>query len=73
MDNRGAVLSKVPREALITSIVATRHYGISASMNWRDEDAGQPIEWNKFAEVNKVETMFWYINTVKSNPLVTNT
>jgi hypothetical protein len=39
---RGAVLSQLPEEAVITSTVAPRHYGVSANEDYNQyEDAGQ--------------------------------
>lgn len=40
-DTRGAVLSQLPNEALVTSVVAARHYGVWAHQQYEDEDAGQ--------------------------------
>ena len=39
--SRGAVLSQLPNEALVTSVVATRHYGVRATSQYVDEDVGQ--------------------------------
>ena len=65
MNARGAVLSKVPREATITSTVATRHYGVSAKFQWEQEDEGQPQIWDSFREQHRVKKMTWYIKTVR--------
>ncbi|KAI9647988.1 hypothetical protein NHQ30_002616 [Ciborinia camelliae] len=57
---KGAVLSRLPRKAMVVSTQATRHYGVLANSNYDDdEDRGQPKtrdpyygEW----------MMTWYIN-----------
>ena len=57
MSFRGAVLSQLP-QAVITSSVATRHYGVSAlSIVSDEEDRKQEIIQNEFTgreQVNKV-------------------
>ena len=45
---RGAVLSQLPNEALVTSIVATRHYGVRARYQYADEDIGQETWFDEF-------------------------
>lgn len=66
MNARGAVLSKAPREATITSTVATRHYGVAARSPWEEEDEGQTKIWDSYKEIYRVRKMTWYINTVRS-------
>lgn len=63
---RGAVLSKAPHEANITSTVATRHYGVTAGARtpWQEEDEGQPKIWDSYEERYRVLKMTWFINTV---------
>jgi hypothetical protein len=43
---RGAVLSQLPNEALVTSVVAPRHYGVKADCRIEDEDLGQKSEYD---------------------------
>ena len=52
---RGAVLSQLPKEAVITSTVATQHYGVSALAAYDEaEDAGQPICKDRFTGRDRV-------------------
>lgn len=65
MQVRGAVLSEAPQEAVITSTVATRHYGVTAFSVWQDDDEGQVKSWDEYRERYRVEKMTWYIHTVR--------
>ncbi|KAI5460779.1 hypothetical protein BGZ63DRAFT_414898 [Mariannaea sp. PMI_226] len=59
---KGAVLSRMPREAIVTTTSATRHYGVS-SWNAHDpiRDAGQPTKiWRD--GTTRSRKMTWYIN-----------
>ncbi|KAK2691598.1 hypothetical protein QWA68_007810 [Fusarium oxysporum] len=59
---KGAALSRLPGEAIVTSTSATRHYGVR-SWNVHDPvlDAGQPTElWRDGTTRSKCMT--WYIN-----------
>lgn len=38
----------MPKEAVIISTQATRHYGVSASYTWENEDIGQPTKRDKY-------------------------
>jgi len=63
--NRGAVLSQMPREAVVTSTKSVRHYGVSANAVYKEaEDAGQPKIWDRFESIYRVSKMTWYINYV---------
>lgn len=53
--HRGAVLSKLPHQAIITSVVATRHYGVEMHCdNENDADKARPQIWCNFEKKNKV-------------------
>ncbi|KIX02411.1 uncharacterized protein Z518_08352 [Rhinocladiella mackenziei CBS 650.93] len=59
---KGAVLSQLPNEALITSVVAPRHYGVKA--HWRYDpvkDAGQKSWYDSSHGHLRVDQMTWYI------------
>jgi hypothetical protein len=43
---RGAVLSRLPQEALIVSNQATRHYGVSANAIFNEEDEERNKTWD---------------------------
>jgi len=59
---RGAVLSQLPKEAMITSSVATRHYGVAASSLYNSyEDKGQTILLDQQTGKEKVMKMTWFI------------
>ncbi|KAH0566440.1 hypothetical protein GP486_000152 [Trichoglossum hirsutum] len=59
---KGAVLSQMPQEAVITSVVAPRHYGVTANNIYREsEDAGQPKIWDKYECIHRVSKMTWFI------------
>lgn len=59
------MLSQLPREVIITSTVAGRHYGVSASYVYDEmEDGGQEKIWDQFEEVHRVMKMAWYIHMV---------
>ncbi|KAH6884874.1 hypothetical protein B0T10DRAFT_550765 [Thelonectria olida] len=60
---KGAALSRMPREAIVTTTSATRHYGVSAmSVHDPIRDAGQlKIPFRRDGTVRS-ETMTWYIN-----------
>lgn len=63
--NRGAVLSQMPHEAVVTSTKSVRHYGVSANAIYKEaEDAGQPKIWDKYESLYRVSKMTWYINYV---------
>ncbi|KAF2103534.1 hypothetical protein NA57DRAFT_53054 [Rhizodiscina lignyota] len=62
---RGAVLSKLPQEALVVSSVAERHYGVSAGAEWdyyRDKGRENEKFWDKYEEVYRIRTLAWYIH-----------
>lgn len=60
---KGAVLSQLPQEAAITSTVATKHYGVSASAVYNEsEDSGQPTTIHRFDGKRRVHKMTWYIH-----------
>ena len=49
------MLSMLPREAAITSTVATKHYGVAANCTYDEtEDAGQPTSVNKYTGKTRV-------------------
>jgi hypothetical protein len=55
----------MPREAVVTSTKAVRHYGVSANAVYKEaEDAGQPKIWDRFESIYRVSKMTWYINYV---------
>ncbi|KAL3954485.1 hypothetical protein ACCO45_010048 [Purpureocillium lilacinum] len=58
---KGATLSKLPREAIVTSTSSTRHYGVEAWSVFRSaEDLGQPTRvWRD--GTTRVARMTWYI------------
>jgi hypothetical protein len=59
---RGAILSQLPSEAVITSTVAVRHYGVEAHSTYKEsEDAGQPKFWDKYYGQYRCSKMTWYI------------
>lgn len=59
---KGAILSQLPSEAVITSTVAVRHYGVEAHSVYKEsEDAGQPKFWNKYYGQYRCSKMTWYI------------
>ncbi|KAI9888402.1 MAG: hypothetical protein M1814_000494 [Vezdaea aestivalis] len=49
---KGAVMSQLPEKAVITSTVATNHYGVSALYTYREtEHAGQTKLWDKYEKL----------------------
>ncbi|KAJ4245770.1 hypothetical protein NW762_013894 [Fusarium torreyae] len=58
---KGAALSRLPGETIVTSISATRHYGVSAwEIHDHSLDAGQPTRVNRDG-TTRSEQMTWYI------------
>ena len=58
-------MSQLPEEAVITSSIATKHYGVSCYNFYEEnEDAGEKKIWNKYEHINQVSKMTWYINIV---------
>ena len=56
----------MPHEAVITSTVATRHYGVTANAIYREsEDAGQEKIRDKYEGIYRVRKMTWYILRVR--------
>lgn len=61
---RGAVLSQLPREAIVVSNQATRHYGVDALDQWEDErDKGQTKHLDASTGVNRVQKVFHLPNS----------
>ncbi|KAH8663252.1 hypothetical protein BGZ61DRAFT_431957 [Ilyonectria robusta] len=59
---KGAALSRVPREAIVTSTSSTRHYGVRVRTPHDSiQDLGQPIIIDRTGRARSV-TMTWYIN-----------
>ena len=59
---RGAVLSRLPREATVTSVKSTRHYGIEVSSCFdKTRDAGERT-WVFRDGSTRCSTMTWYIH-----------
>lgn len=60
---RGAVLSQMPQEAVVTATKCVRHYGVSCTNIYKEsEDAGQEKFWDKLEGVYRVSKMTWYLN-----------
>jgi hypothetical protein len=65
MKNRGAVLSQMPHQAVVTATKCVRHYGVSAGIVYKEaEDAGQEKIWDSFEGIYRVMKMTWYLNYV---------
>jgi hypothetical protein len=59
-------MSQLPEEAVITSSVATKHYGVSANGVYNeDEDAGQKKVWDIYESIFRVSKMTYYIYVVR--------
>jgi len=59
---KGAVLSQLPQKAVVTSTVATRHYGIVALSPYNaTEDMGQPTLIDHWTSKVRVRKMTWFI------------
>ncbi|KAH7370903.1 Hsp70 family protein-like protein [Rhexocercosporidium sp. MPI-PUGE-AT-0058] len=59
---KGAVLSKLPQQALIISNQATRHYGVKAELKYDPiEDIGQLRRADRSTGEERVSKMTWYI------------
>ncbi|KAI9764080.1 MAG: hypothetical protein M1840_008884 [Geoglossum simile] len=58
---RGAVMSRLSHASVITSSVATRHYGVAAAEVRKSEDEGEPTSVDEFEGVTCVQKMTWYI------------
>ncbi|RAL62854.1 hypothetical protein DID88_004695 [Monilinia fructigena] len=59
---KGAVLSRLPQEAVIVSTQATRHYGVSAMELHDDEiDKGQLKVYDASDGKSRAQRMTWYI------------
>lgn len=71
---RGAVLSQLPQEAAITSTVATKHYGVSASAVYSEaEDSGQPTSIHRFDGKRRVQKVrLSEDNATSQDPCLTN-
>ncbi|QPG97248.1 hypothetical protein C2857_006028 [Epichloe festucae Fl1] len=60
---KGAVLSQLPRQTIVTSTVATRHYGIELGHVYdRARDLGQPTTLDREGTV-RCNVMEWWIHT----------
>ncbi|KAI1374961.1 actin-like ATPase domain-containing protein [Hypoxylon crocopeplum] len=59
---KGAVLSRIPEQATVTSTQAVRHYGVSA---WSErepiKDKGMPTRFHPWDGTTRVERNTWYI------------
>ena len=56
-------MSKLPSEALVTTSVAPKHYGVSAGSIFDPmRDSGQSKYLDEYEGVWRCETMTWYIN-----------
>ena len=54
--HRGAVLSLLPNEAIVTSTVARSHYGVCANSLYDDsEDTGQPTWYDASIGKRKIK------------------
>jgi hypothetical protein len=65
---QGAVLSKLPQEAIVVSSVAERHYGVSAGELFeptRDAGHDEHKYWDEFQEIHRIKRMSWYISKVR--------
>lgn len=70
--SRGAVLSQMPSEAVVTVTKCPRHYGVSANAIYKEaEDAGQEKIWDSLEGVYRVSKMTWYLNFVSDLVLFT--
>ncbi|KAI0452962.1 actin-like ATPase domain-containing protein [Xylaria acuta] len=59
---KGAVLSRMPNHATVTSTQAVLHYGVSAWSHYvASRDKGQPTEIWKHDGTTRAETNTWYI------------
>jgi hypothetical protein len=62
---KGAVLSQMPHEAVVTATKCVRHYGVSANAVYKEaEDAGQEKIWDTLEGIYRVSKMTWYLNYV---------
>ncbi|KAK2609277.1 hypothetical protein QQS21_002212 [Conoideocrella luteorostrata] len=58
---KGAVVSKIPQQAIVASISAPRHYGVEAWCKYDHEiDMGRPSNEDRSGRV-EVQRMTWYI------------
>ncbi|KEF53944.1 uncharacterized protein A1O9_09739 [Exophiala aquamarina CBS 119918] len=58
---KGAVLSQLPNEAIVDSVVAPRHYGVKSHQEYEDSDAGQESWYDSSFGHLRVSRMTWYI------------
>ncbi|KAH8745651.1 hypothetical protein F5883DRAFT_654386 [Diaporthe sp. PMI_573] len=59
---KGAVLSRLPQQAVVVSTQATHHYGVSALAIYEPAiDKGRPTEVHPSDGVARTEKMTWYI------------
>jgi hypothetical protein len=57
--SRGAVLSQLPKEAMVVSNQATRHYGVDARALWEEErDKGQTKHWDASSGTHRVDMVY---------------
>ena len=64
---RGAVLSKLPKEASVVSSIAEKHYGVAGGAKWdsiRDKGLEDKRYWDQYEEVHRCQVMNWYIHKV---------
>lgn len=60
---KGAALSKMPSQAVVTGVAAVRHYGVQALADFDSSiDQGQPTVYDACTGLYKVSRMSWFIN-----------
>lgn len=60
---RGAVLSRLPQEAVVVSNCVERHYGVTArSVLDEFRDKGQKKHWDQWEELYRCDIMTWYLH-----------
>lgn len=69
---QGAVLSKLPREAVVVSSIAERHYGVTTGARYvhtRDASRAKYKYWDEWEEIYRIGKMNWYIAKVSHCPV----